>query len=322
MNSPHPRVSIGVPVYNGEAFLEQTLDGLLAQSFSDFEILISDNGSTDRTQEICRAYAGRDPRIRYYRHEQNRGAAWNHNNLVEHARGELFKWNSADDVCAPEFLSRCVAALDHDPAAVLACANVLEIDEAGDALRDRPIPSEVAEPLAVKRFARHVQLDHLCIHVYGVMRASALRQTDLIGSYTDSDRVLLAHLALLGRFVIVPDTLLFNRHHSTRSTEAYVGWRSRTVWFDPTAATRRLFPFWTEFFGFWNVVSRNSLPFVDRFRCYAIMVKWMWEYKKYLLYEDLAYYPRQWVVTRVPGAKKAWTWLKQSGPRIGLRSAK
>ena len=112
-----PRVTLGVPVFNGGPFLPETLDSLLNQTFSDLEVVISDNASTDRTEEICRAYAARDPRVRYYRNDVNRGAAWNHNRVFELARGEFFKWSAADDLCAPEFLTLCVAALDRDPAA-------------------------------------------------------------------------------------------------------------------------------------------------------------------------------------------------------------
>ena len=130
-----PRVTVGVPVFNGESFLAETLDSLLNQTFSDFEIVISDNASTDRTEEICRAYAARDPRIRYYRSDANRGAAWNHNRVFELARGEYFKWNSADDLCAPEFLARCVAALDEDASAIMVCSNVLVSDDYGEAVR-------------------------------------------------------------------------------------------------------------------------------------------------------------------------------------------
>ena len=97
----YPRVSVGIPVFNGERFLAETIESILAQTFKDFEIVISDNASTDRTEEICRSYAARDPRIRYNRNDTNRGAAWNHNRVFELARGEYFKWQSHDDFCAP-----------------------------------------------------------------------------------------------------------------------------------------------------------------------------------------------------------------------------
>ena len=102
------KVSIGVPVYNGEEFLEETLDSLLSQTFEDFELIISDNASTDGTGDIARRVAARDSRVRYHRRHQNLGLAANYNGLVTMASGELFKWATADDPCRPAFLEQCL----------------------------------------------------------------------------------------------------------------------------------------------------------------------------------------------------------------------
>src|SRR3982751_485615 len=99
-----PKVSIGLPVYNGELHLALALDSILAQTYGDFEIVISDNGSTDGTESICRRYAAADPRIRYERNETNRGAAWNYNHVFELSRGEYFKWMAHDDLIEPNYL--------------------------------------------------------------------------------------------------------------------------------------------------------------------------------------------------------------------------
>src|SRR5579875_956335 len=107
-----PHVSIGVPVYNGERYLAQALDSILAQTFSDYEIIISDNGSTDATPDICRMYAAQDPRIKFHRHDHNRGSAWNYNRVFELSSGTYFGWLSHDDVYDPRFLERCVEVLD------------------------------------------------------------------------------------------------------------------------------------------------------------------------------------------------------------------
>src|SRR5215207_1517689 len=112
MNTDLPRVSVGLPVYNGENYLAEAIDSVLAQTYQNFELIISDNASTDSTEEICRDYAARDRRIRYFREPQNRGAAWNFNHTFELARGEYFKWVAHDDVIGPQYLARTVDQLD------------------------------------------------------------------------------------------------------------------------------------------------------------------------------------------------------------------
>ena len=100
MTSEKPRISVGMPVYNGEAYIEIAIQSVLDQSFGDFELLISDNASTDRTEEICRDFAAQDPRIVYSRNEENIGAAPNYNRLVDVASADYFRWSNADDVLA------------------------------------------------------------------------------------------------------------------------------------------------------------------------------------------------------------------------------
>lgn len=111
MHHNEPLVSIGVPVRNGARFLEQALDSLLAQSYQEFELIISDNASTDQTEAICRAYAARDGRIRYYRSSKDLGLAHNYNYLFQLARGEYFKWAAADDLHEPDYVLRCLDVL-------------------------------------------------------------------------------------------------------------------------------------------------------------------------------------------------------------------
>ena len=105
-----PTVSIGMPVYNGVPFLNEALDSILAQTYRDFELVISDNASTDETESICRAYAASDPRIRYYRQQENLGAMPNFNRVCELSRGQYFKWAACDDVCSPTASRAAVGA--------------------------------------------------------------------------------------------------------------------------------------------------------------------------------------------------------------------
>ena len=100
-----PRVTVGLPVFNGENYLAEALDSLLTQSFENFLLIISDNASTDSTQKICTDYSAKDPRIRYVRLDTNVGAAENYNRLVDVAEGDYFKWAAHDDNCRPEFFT-------------------------------------------------------------------------------------------------------------------------------------------------------------------------------------------------------------------------
>src|ERR1700722_18249656 len=129
-----PRLTIGLPVYNGESTIEEALDALLGQTYQDFELIVSDNASTDRTADICRRYAEQDSRIRYVRQAHNIGLVSNHIFLMEQARGELFKWASHDDLYARDLLARCVEALDEDPDVVLAHSWSAMIDGSGDVI--------------------------------------------------------------------------------------------------------------------------------------------------------------------------------------------
>src|SRR6185436_6923974 len=112
MSLPEPRVSIGVPVYNGERYLAATLDSLLAQTFDNFEIIVSDNASSDRTAQLALEYAERDSRVRYTRNPRNLGAGANYRRAFQLSRGQYFRWSAADDISAPESLARCVEVLD------------------------------------------------------------------------------------------------------------------------------------------------------------------------------------------------------------------
>ena len=126
-----PRLSIGLPVYNGQDYLAESLDALLGQSYAEFELIISDNASTDGTAEICRQYQQQDTRIRYLRQPRNIGAAPNHTFVFEQSRGELFKWAAADDLYARDLIESCVEALDEHPDVVLAHSWTAAVDSQG-----------------------------------------------------------------------------------------------------------------------------------------------------------------------------------------------
>lgn len=275
------RITIGLPVFNGEKFLRETLDSLLAQTYSDFELLISDNGSTDGTKQMCEEYAAKDRRVKYYREDVNRGATWNYNRLVGLAHGEYFKWAAHDDLCAPTFLEKCIAVLDRDSTVVLCHTLDVDIDEQGhevDARRYSHIPSHERgnSPKPYLRFRRLVRDDYDCEQIFGLIRTDVLRKTKLFLSYTDSDRTLLAEIGLYGRLFEIQEGLFFHRQHQDSSCKANpitLGWFQRAGWFDPALQGRILFSQWRQLYEFITAIFRAPLRLVERgWCCFWLMV--------------------------------------------------
>jgi glycosyltransferase involved in cell wall biosynthesis len=207
-------------VYNGERFLRKTLDSLLTQTFGDFELIISDNASTDATETICAEYLARDPRVRYVRNAVNEGAARNMNRVFELATAEYFKWAMADDLVDPEFVARCVQVLDRDRTVVLVCTRTSMIDEDDRILRQLETSWDLQSDSAEQRLRRVILWGGHWVNadaLQGVMRRDALAKTNLVPRYQGGDKRPIAELALLGRFVELPEHLLLRRTHPQSS---------------------------------------------------------------------------------------------------------
>ena len=262
------RVTIGLPVFDAERYLERTLESLLAQTLSDFELVVTDNASTDGTDEICRRAAARDGRIRYHRSDVNRGAAWNYNHAFELSSSPYFKWAAADDLCAPTFLARCVDALDADSGASLAYPRTRLIDDNGDVVRDHDDGLALDSSVPHERLRRLVASLGYAHPAYGVIRADALRKTRLLGAYPSSDYVLLAELALTGRFVEVPERLFFRRlHPQMMSRDVHSDAEAATAAYDPQARTRFRAESWRLCAEHFVAIAGAPLPALERLRC-------------------------------------------------------
>lgn len=208
-----PRLCIGLPVYNGERFIGEAVTCHLRQTFDNFEIVISDNASSDGTEQICRDLAHDDERIRYVRQAENIGAAGNFNAVFGQCRSALFKWAAADDVIEPTYLERCIAELDRDLGVVLATSRVDRIDENGRLVGHERYRLGEGSRWAPRRFVGQASQNHSCFQIFGVVRTDVLARTTLHGPYIGSDRDLLAELALHGRFAVVDEYLLHRRVH-------------------------------------------------------------------------------------------------------------
>jgi glycosyltransferase involved in cell wall biosynthesis len=277
MGNNKPRVSIGMPVFNGENYLEESLDSILAQTYSDFELIISDNASTDNTQEICLKYAANDSRIRYIRHKVNVGAAKNHNDVFELSSGEYFKWAAHDDLCAPEFLEKCVKVLDQDPSIILCYSRTKEIDKRGTVLREYTAKPNLSLLEPSERFFECVCVPHSQVAVFGLIRMISLKKTRLIGSYSSSDRVLLGELTLLGRFYEIPEYLFLKRDHQKQHWRVYATRQSRVAWYDPARAEKMkiTFPHWRLLLEHYISIKRAPLNLQERARCYIYLAWWI-----------------------------------------------
>jgi glycosyltransferase involved in cell wall biosynthesis len=236
-----PRLSIGMPVYNGEKYLRSALDSLLQQDYNDFELIISDNASTDATSRICLDYAAADERIRYFRNESNIGAAGNYNRVFHLARSGLFKWATHDDVHLPGFLRRCVEVLDQAPMSVVLVAPKAEIiDEDGRRIEK----GWHVESLHTRRSRPYQRVVDVLWNVdwataqFGLFRSEALRKTRLIDRFVACDYVLMLELAILGEIWEIPETLFQRRYHSGISTSANKTQAEFLRWFDPSQGTK------------------------------------------------------------------------------------
>jgi glycosyltransferase involved in cell wall biosynthesis len=284
-----PRLSIGLPVYNGERHISEALDALLGQTYEDFELIVSDNASTDGTSDICLRYARQDSRIRYIRQEHNIGLVPNHRFVLKQARGELFKSAAHDDLYARDLLLRCVHALDDDPRAVVAHAWSAVVDRSGTVVGTFGPGVPLNGPRAPDRF-RSILYEGCHDYEYGVIRTSALRRMRPQGSYHLADRTFSVELALHGGFHQVEDWLYFRREHQEPLTKDV---RQRCTTLDPRRANRLRHPvvrLYGEYvWAYLEAIRRAPLSTAERFECLRILTRYLASRAVPLLGESLAH---------------------------------
>ena len=273
--STAPRLTIGLPVYNGEEYVAESLEALLGQSFTDFELIIADNASTDSTGDICRGYEKQDSRVRYFRQPRNLGLAGNVNFVIGQARGELYKEASHDDLYARDLLGSCVDALDKYPDVVLAHSWTAKVDGSGNVTEAYEYPLTTATPRAPERF-RSMLFDSGGDDDYGVMRMDVRRRIALMGSHHHSDRTITTEMVLHGPFYQVPDWLYFRREHPGQNGRTTM--RHRCANMDPRRADRWRHPavrLYGEYvWAYVSMIRRAPLSVADRRECYRYLMEW------------------------------------------------
>jgi glycosyltransferase involved in cell wall biosynthesis len=269
------RLSIGLPVYNGAAYLKQVLDSILEQTYSNFELIISDNASTDATQQICEAYVSRDPRVRYLRNPENIGAMQNWYRTFHLSTGEFFLGAAHDDVFHPMFVQRCIEALDNHPEAVVCYTRTKIIDEEGNHVRNFVVDIDTTSAKSHLRLYNVITVDYLCIQLLGVFRSSAFRSTRHFVGYKGCDRNVLAEFSLLGLILEVPEYLFYHRLYPQALGAAMNSNRpvNELRLLDPGIDWNVRFPTFIRFVNYFASVQRIETNFWPRILCTIQLVR-------------------------------------------------
>ena len=277
MGSKSKLVSIGLPVYNGENFVAEAIQCVLSQTFTNWELIISDNASTDRTVSICREFAEKDDRIRIYENERNMGVSPNHNRVFQLSHSPYFMWIAHDDLIGAEFVESCIEVLETNDQAVVAFPKLVHVDSQGRPVRqqssDLSILGSTPESRVIELMKLTAQSWDITWVQYGLIRRSVLQQTPLMGLYNGDDQVLLLDLAFRGQFKQVDKELFFRREHSAASTVRR-GWTAKEMATFANADDKRTLVLPNcrllreHLVWLWNI----SIPFWGKIRCAAAII--------------------------------------------------
>lgn len=270
-----PRVVVGLPVYNGQNFLREAIESVLAQTLIDFQLVISDNASTDATEAICQEYVKRDNRVIYYRQSTNIGCAPNFNFVFEQygKNAPYFKWHASDDLIAPEFLERCVALLDANPNFVIANCRAKAIDEQGIQISTFDHDVRLSGGSPSERFWRSLWAGYFTEH-FGVQRVSVLEQTRLHQSFIGSDRPFVVEMILRGDVGYIEEYFYSRRDHA----DCYCRIEDeaeKLAFFDPKVRSQ----LWRltgliKTKAYLSAIVQSPLTIAEKLRCVQMLVEW------------------------------------------------
>ena len=267
-------LTIGLPVFNGENYLEEALASIAAQTFTDFRVHISDNGSTDRTAEMAANWAAKDARFCHDRLEENCGAAENFNRILRKCETPYFRWHAHDDVMHPDLLQVCVDGMRADDTLVGCTTKSSFIGPQGEHIGADIPDLSILEATPSQRMGHWLLRHSRCDAIFGLYRTDILQQTVQIPSCRGGDQITLCELSILGPRLEVPRPLLLLRQHSDRVTAESASDEEIAKWFDPTAtlpkgsARARLL---REKLA---MVRAQDLSFSEALRCRLILYYW------------------------------------------------
>jgi glycosyltransferase involved in cell wall biosynthesis len=263
-----PRVSIGMPLYNREKYVAASIEAHLHQTYSDFELIITDNASTDRGPEICKAYAAKDSRVKYFLNPVNLGATGNFRRCFELSTGEFFRWTPSDDLVSPNLLERAVQILDSDPSVFVAYPRTKLIDADGNITGDFDEELHLMQDQPSERWkgvSRNLRLGNL--H-YGLSRMDKMRKTGLLRNYMGGDFPLISEMSLYGKFCEIPDAFFYRRMHEEASS-AMKDKKDVMAFFDPKKRNKFFLYNWVHLGANLKSTARAPISLSEKFRIYA-----------------------------------------------------
>ena len=281
--SSQPFVCIGLPVYNAERYLAGVIESHLAQTHSNFELLISDNASADATPEICADYARRDRRIRVVREPKNRGLSWNHARVLELAQGPYFRWGAADDLLSPGLIEEAVRLLESDSATVLCVPHTKNIDSEGVITATLPRTLDLPMDDAVERVKAMLMGHYQMVFPQGLMRLDTLLTTRRRWDYFGWDFVLLLELALRGRLRQTESEFLLRRLHPNQASRVQRDANAGVARIEPTFRARWVFPHWRWQRERFRAVADSPLTPREKRSLFAFLSQQTWWTREVLL---------------------------------------
>lgn len=285
-----PLVSIGLPVYNGEKYIYNSIQAVLNQTYKNLELIICDNCSNDRTPIICKEIQNSDNRIKFYRNSKNIGASHNYNMTFKLSKGKYFAWCAHDDLYHKRYIEKCLRELENDPQAVLAYAKTINIDENGIEIGYDATKLKVESNKASERFESLIQYGIKCNPVFGLIRRDILQETKLIEHHAMGDKRFLAKLALKGPFKEIKSYLFYRRVHEGQSAKMMNNYRKWAIWFDPKLRGKHLFPnisLYLEFVR--SVLKEKKLSFYEKKACFLVLLRWLIKHNNMLMSDVKVY---------------------------------
>lgn len=273
------KVVIGLPVYNGQRYLGAAIESHLSQSFGDFDLVISDNGSTDATPDICADYAREDNRITYLRSPENRGILWNHRRVFEaiESPNQYFRWAGGDDIMGPGLLQAMVEVLNTRPEVEAVVPDTKNIDEHGKIVGSMARTLDLQSADVLERARNVLTANYQHVIAYGLLRASTLRLMRTRPDYVGWDPVFIWELVLRGQMVQPAGSALLRRFHSGSISHVKTAKEMRK-WVEPSSRAGMNFPHWTWAYERARALIASPLSTRDRLRIGALLARaTMWQ---------------------------------------------